>query len=394
MDSKICDKKDVLKLRKINLRNLYALEAGIKMSGGEEFDDFDIDLEVPPTVSELLPFKNNIIQGQESSYAIGRKLMPGRYGAVYEVLRKNDGRPFAAKLEVVDHGFTGLNMEYKVLKAATKANLQQIPALIDRGKIESRFKFIVLQLLGPNLWKLRHDFIEHRFSAPTCLRLAIETLNALESLHIIGFIHRDIKPSNFLTFEEKGDTKIILIDFGICRSYKNANGELKPPRDECSFRGTTRYASLSAHNEMEQSRRDDLEGWFYMTVEMFTGDLPWSAYRKPDREIVKKLKVHARSNEGYHELLNHCPRTEFRRIMNYIDTLTYYSAPDYSYLRQMINLAMKNHEISPDEPYDWEQTSAARSDKANETTPTNNNTVKVANNQTDDIIKNINGLLK
>uniref|UniRef100_A0AC34FH05 Protein kinase domain-containing protein n=1 Tax=Panagrolaimus sp. ES5 TaxID=591445 RepID=A0AC34FH05_9BILA len=388
----INSEENVVFLRKINLRKLEALETG--MSASEEFDDFDIDLEVPPTVSELLPFKNNIIQGQENSYAVGRKLMPGRYGAIYEVLRKNDGRPFAAKLEVVDHGFTGLNMEYKVLKAASKANLEQIPLLIDRGKIEARFKFIVIQLLGPNLWKLRHDFVEHRFSAPTCLRLATETLNALESLHIIGFIHRDIKPSNFLISEEKGKSKIILIDFGICRPYKNANGDLKPPRDECSFRGTTRYASLSAHNEMEQSRRDDLEGWFYMVVEMFTGDLPWSTFRKPDREMVKKLKVHARSNEGSRELLNHCPRTEFRRIMNYIDTLTYYSTPDYSYLRQMINLAMKNYDIHSDEPFDWEQknTVADEEDKDAQD-PMNNNIAKHTNKQSDEIIKNLNGLL-
>ena len=115
---------------------------------GDGFDDFDLDLEVAPSVSELLPEKNNIIQGQNSAYAVGRKLMPGRYGAVYEVLRHSDGRAFAAKLEVVDHGFTGLNMEFKVLKAAAKANLTQIPAFIDRGKIEDHFKFIIIPLVS------------------------------------------------------------------------------------------------------------------------------------------------------------------------------------------------------------------------------------------------------
>ena len=135
----------ILPQKKINLREIGALESG-KMS--EDFDDFDLDLEVPPTVSELLPDKNNIIRGQIHGYAVGRKLMPGRYGAVYEVLRENDGRAFAAKLEVVDHGFTGLNMEYKILKAASKANLEQIPVLVDRGKIEARFKFLVIPLVS------------------------------------------------------------------------------------------------------------------------------------------------------------------------------------------------------------------------------------------------------
>jgi hypothetical protein len=122
--------------------------------------------------------------------------------------------------------------------------------------------------------------------------------------------------------------------------------------------------------------------------------LPWSVFRKPDREIVKKLKVHVRSTEGSRELLTHCPRTEFRRIMNYIDTLTYYSTPDYNYLRQMINLAMKNNEIQPNESYDWEQPTTADTSNDAAHDPMNNNTVKITNKQTDDIVKNLNGLLK
>jgi hypothetical protein len=50
--------------------------------------------DVSPSVSDKLPNTNNVIKGQEFSYAVGRKIAPGRYGAVYEVcflviLRKN-----------------------------------------------------------------------------------------------------------------------------------------------------------------------------------------------------------------------------------------------------------------------------------------------------------------
>lgn len=40
-------------------------------------------------VAELLPSTNNIIRGQKDSYAIGKKISSGKYGAVYEVFKEN-----------------------------------------------------------------------------------------------------------------------------------------------------------------------------------------------------------------------------------------------------------------------------------------------------------------
>jgi hypothetical protein len=45
-------------------------------------------------VHSRLPNSNNIIKGQKDSYAVGKKIAPGKYGAVYEVLRKRDGSRF------------------------------------------------------------------------------------------------------------------------------------------------------------------------------------------------------------------------------------------------------------------------------------------------------------
>lgn len=40
-------------------------------------------------VAERLPSTNNIIRGQKDSYAIGKKISSGKYGAVYEVFKEN-----------------------------------------------------------------------------------------------------------------------------------------------------------------------------------------------------------------------------------------------------------------------------------------------------------------
>lgn len=166
------------------------------------------------------------------------------------------------------------------------------------------------------------------------------------------------------------------------------NNDIRPPREQCHFRGTTRYASLAAHNEKEQSLKDDLESWFYLIVETMNGNLPWAEYRKKDREIVKTLKQNVRNVEKIHQFLKHCPKTEFKRILNYLDGLTYFSHPDYNYLKQLINLAMKNNEIDPDEPYDWET-------GQEKPTESNNNTQKLVepiSKQTKNIIESLEGI--
>ncbi|KAE9412197.1 hypothetical protein Angca_007128, partial [Angiostrongylus cantonensis] len=144
---------------------------------------------------------------------------------------------------------------------------------IDRGKIEDHFKFIIMPLLGDNLTKIRHKFVDGRLSLSSGLRLAFLALSPIQELHSIGFVHRDIKCSNFCLapHSSKGNTRLVLIDYGVCRAYKDNSGNLKPPREQVRFRGTTRYASLNTHNGLEQSPRDDLESWFYMMVELLSG---------------------------------------------------------------------------------------------------------------------------
>uniref|UniRef100_A0A0M3IDM1 non-specific serine/threonine protein kinase n=2 Tax=Ascaris TaxID=6251 RepID=A0A0M3IDM1_ASCLU len=306
-------------------------------------------------VESLLPDKNCLIRGKNYAFAIGRRIARGRFGAVYEVLRQSDGRRFAAKLEVCDAHFHGLHLDYAVLNQASKANCKHFISLIDRGKIEGHFKFVIMGMLGENLHKLRYMFVECRFSLSTALRVGIQCLAAIEELHSLGFIHRDVKASNFtVNIESSSPLNVYIIDFGLCRAFRNSQNEIKPARDKAQFRGTTRYASITAHNEMEQSPRDDLESWFYMLIEMISSQLPWGDLHRTERDEVKKMKENARTHDGMQQLLKNCPKVEFRRILKYLDGLTYQNQPDYSFLTQLLQLAMKNYGIKADEPYDWQ----------------------------------------
>lgn len=111
-----------------------------------------------------------------------------------------------------------------------------------------------------------------------------------------------------MALSENGIWKIYMVDFGLCKQYKSSNGEIKPARASVQFRGTLRYASLTAHNGEDQSPRDDLESWFYVLVEFLVGDLPWSVYKKKEKELVQAAKELVRTKEGAQNLLQYCPR--------------------------------------------------------------------------------------
>jgi len=51
-----------------------------------------------------------------------------------------------------------------------------------------------MQLQGKNLAELRRAQPRGAFSLATTLRLGLQILRAIESIHSVGFLHRDIKP--------------------------------------------------------------------------------------------------------------------------------------------------------------------------------------------------------
>jgi tau tubulin kinase len=55
----------------------------------------------------------------------------------------------------------------------------------------------------------------------TALAVGVQTLEALEDLHQIGYLHRDVKPGNYTIGREELNElrKIYILDFGMARKY-------------------------------------------------------------------------------------------------------------------------------------------------------------------------------
>lgn len=112
---------------------------------------------------------------------------------------------------------------------------------------------------GRNLADLRRTMTRGTFSVSTTLRLGKQILEAIESIHSVGFLHRDIKPvrlilcnisfayckhiliydcklsflfdlqSNFAMGRLASTCRCCyMLDFGLARQFTNSNQEVRP----------------------------------------------------------------------------------------------------------------------------------------------------------------------
>ncbi|EYC30299.1 hypothetical protein Y032_0005g2568 [Ancylostoma ceylanicum] len=166
--------------------------------------------------------REDVIKSRKGTYEILEILGKGSFGAVFRVRRMEDGKDLAMKCESYKVKKQILRHEAKVLEGMRKINSVHFISYEDRGKIAGRFMFVVIRLVGKNLWDLRMENPERRFSMATGIRAAEQTLSGIRDLHICGYLHRDIKPPNFaIGREEDGNPHTIyILDFGLCRKYR------------------------------------------------------------------------------------------------------------------------------------------------------------------------------
>ena len=116
-------------------------------------------------------------------------------------------------------------------------------------------------------------------------------IKRVEYIHSRRIIHRDIKPDNFTIGVDKNKHRIFIIDFGLAKKYMSSSGTHIRYREGKSLTGTARYASISTHLGIEQSRRDDIESVGYLLIYFLQGSLPWQNLKaKNVNEKYEKIK--------------------------------------------------------------------------------------------------------
>uniref|UniRef100_A0A0K0CU25 Protein kinase domain-containing protein n=1 Tax=Angiostrongylus cantonensis TaxID=6313 RepID=A0A0K0CU25_ANGCA len=234
---------------------------------------------------------------------------------------KNHRKFYAMKVE------KQLNCERPVLKLDV-AVLSQLrtavgfPTLIVAGRTDA-FKFCVMQLLGPDLRSLMLVMPSKKFSPPTAYKVAIQTLDRLETLHDIGYLNR------------------------------NEDGTLVRRRIYGPCVGTFPFAPLASATMRDQAPKDDLEGWFYMIMEIFIGFLPWYHEKMTlDHGLTREWKQYARG--AFKSTMLRSLPCEFTPIFNNIITMRFEERPRYYFIRRMVSASAIRQGVDLNTPYDWQ----------------------------------------
>ncbi|XP_022230309.2 casein kinase I [Drosophila obscura] len=293
-----------------------------------------------------LHMDNQLVGGK---YRVVKRIGSGSFGDIYLGVCLKDAAEVAIKVEKNEAKYPQLAYEAKVYQKL--AQRPGFPTLEHYG-CEEHYKAMVIELLGPSLEEL-FSLCKRRFSMKTVLMLADQLLTRLESLHSIGFIHRDIKPDNFLMGVGKQCNKLFLIDFGLSKRYLDAESRLHIPfRKDRNLTGTVRYASINAQKGIEQSRRDDLESMCNCLMYFNLGKLPWQGITATNKKQKYEMILEKKNSTKIEELCKAFP-SEFAVVMKYIRGMRFNEDPDYTYMRQLFRLLMKNLSYQFDNVFDW-----------------------------------------
>ena len=280
-----------------------------------------------------------------SKYRIIKKLGEGSFGKVYKA--EYNGEYYAIKFEEKTKGQNLLETEATIMSYLKGPNIPSIKSYGYNGD----YNILVMQLMAKSLEELFNKIL--KFSVKTTSLLAYQMITVLQYIHDRHIIHRDIKPDNFVMGLNKENANLFLLDFGLAKKYRSSKTlEQYPYIKKKKLTGTARYASIHALEEMEQSRRDDLESVGYVLMYFLRGNLPWQGLKIKSKEDRYK-KILDKKKETTSEQLCKNFSDVFREYLEYSRNLEYKETPKYEiYKNKFYDLVCKMGD-NFDFVYDW-----------------------------------------
>jgi serine/threonine protein kinase len=276
-----------------------------------------------------------------------KKLGEGSFGKVYKVVYNS--QYYAIKFEDREEGQDLLQNEATIM-SYLKGN-PHIPKVRSYG-FKGNYNILVMQLLDKSLEDIFN--LRKKFSFKTGAMLAYQMISALEYIHEKHIIHRDIKPDNFVLGSGELNAYLYLVDFGLAKKYRSSKTLKQYPYiKKKKLTGTARYASIHAMEEMEQSRRDDLEAVGYVIMYFIRGNLPWQGLKLKSNEDRYKKILEKKKEVSTLELCSDCPRV-FYEYVNYTKKLGYTEEPRYDLFKnKFVDFVVNQSKEKFDYIFDW-----------------------------------------
>ncbi|CAB3402855.1 unnamed protein product [Caenorhabditis bovis] len=261
------------------------------------------------------PFmEKGTVIGIKNNYRIEKLVGGGGFGQIYRAIDLESKIVVAVKVEPKSSESARLVLELKILLLLN--NCPHTPKVYCSGEY-GEYNFIIMQMLGKNVGDIRKKQRSRSLSVLATVRIGIQVVECLRQVHSLGYIHRDVKPSNICIGIGENRRVAYVVDFGMARKIRGADGKFRPERAYASFRGTTRYVSVTAHERKEQGFVDDLWSLFYSLVELSEG-LPWKNVVDQDEVCVAKrlflktyrVKKFSQEFELFPQILERTRRTD------------------------------------------------------------------------------------
>jgi serine/threonine protein kinase len=229
-----------------------------------------------------------------------------------------------------------LKQEYEFLKHLQKSSY--VPRVYDfiEAKIDDSNSYFAMELFSSNV----HVHLKKNYplSITKCYDILYQMLIAVEDIHKQGMVHLDIKPSNFVISTENNTVNVKLIDYGLSKVYRKADGQMVRKKENCEFRGTISYASVNAHLRNDLSCRDDLWSFLFVLFDIVQIQLPWKNNINKE-EVLGMKEDFIKNPEKY--VKRNCIQNEVVQLVRYANGLDFYDIPDYDFVKNILSW-MKN----------------------------------------------------
>ncbi|KAA6380468.1 MAG: hypothetical protein EZS28_024006 [Streblomastix strix] len=130
-------------------------------------------------------------------YVVERMLASGKFPTVFVARAKNDAgqEHVALKVVPIGSGHSALLNEIAILKSV--GGREHFTKLFGIG-LHRQYKFLAMELLGPTLYDIIHRPQMQKLSLSSVIKIGIQCLEALSTLHRAGFVHGKVRSGRYI----------------------------------------------------------------------------------------------------------------------------------------------------------------------------------------------------